>query len=171
MGDDYVDNGEPTGPNRREFIRRGAILLGVGAWAAPLVQVVRQHGRGGGDGENAPDVIGVQQVVAECTTCPAACGEFVVCSEADPLGCVCVPSPDPYPIAACICAEVVFCDEAQPCTTAEDCPEGQPCLQGCCPFPICLPPCPEPNPVVAPESQEIQARRVGDRLTFTGTRA
>ncbi len=168
MGDDYVDDSEPGATSRREFIRRGALLLGVGAWAVPLVQVVRQHGhRGGGDGASAPDVIGVQQVVAECTTCPAGCGESIFCSELAPLGCVCVPSPDPYPIAACMCAEVVFCDEAQPCTTAEDCPEGQPCLQGCCPFPICLPPCPEAAPIVASASEGIQARSAGPRPTFS----
>ncbi|HEX2046723.1 MAG TPA: hypothetical protein VHF27_03105 [Acidimicrobiales bacterium] len=169
MGDDYVDDGEPTGPSRREFIRRGALLLGVGAWAAPLVQVVAQRGhREGGDGDSAPDVIGVQQVVdPTCATCPAGCAEVVFCGEPDPLGCVCVPSPDPYPMAACMCAAVLFCDEAQQCTTAADCPPGQPCLQGCCPFPICLPPCEEPAPIVGPAPEGIQARSTSPRPTFT----
>ncbi len=172
MGDDYIDANEQAGPNRREFIRRGALLLGVGAWAAPLVQVVRQQGhRGGGDGTSAPEVIGVQQVVAECTTCPTECGPVPVCGTAGVLECVCVPSPDPYPMAACICAVAVFCDEAQPCTTAEDCPEGQPCLQGCCPFTICLPPCEEPAPIVGPESQGLQASGASEfeRTQASGT--
>ena len=172
MGDDYVEDSEPSGTSRREFIRRGALVLGVGAWAAPLVQVVRQQGhREGGDGASAPDVIGVQQAIAECNTCPAGCGQLLFCREPNPLGCVCVPSPDPYPIAACICAAVVFCDETRRCTTAEDCPDGQPCLQGCCPFPICLPPCEEPAPVAAAQAEGTQEGTAGKRLTFTGNLA
>jgi hypothetical protein len=165
VGDDYVDDGEPTGPSRREVIRRGAILLGVGAWAAPLVHVVRQHGdREGGDGARAPEVIGVQQVVdPTCATCPTECEDFVFCAEGV-LECVCVPSPDPYPMAACVCSAVLFCDDATECTTAEDCPPGQPCLQGCCPTAICLPPCEEPAPILGLESDGFQARSTGDRL-------
>ena len=166
MGDGYIDEGQWQEPSRRELIRRGAILLGVGAWAAPLVQVVRQRGHGdGGDGAAAPEVIGVQQVTGECATCTPSCGSVTECGSSGIFICFCAPSASVYPMAACICASDVFCDEATPCSAG--CPEGWACAQGCCPEPVCLPPCP-PGEVLARSAPPTPGS--GSRLTASGRR-
>jgi hypothetical protein len=167
VGKGYIEDDAP-GPSRRELIRRGAILLGVGAWAAPLVQVVRQRGHGGGgDGGSAPEVIGVRQVTSECLTCAAVtCGDFIICGTSGVFDCVCVPSTDVYPMAACVCGEAGFCEDLTPCS--EGCPPGYGCAQGCCDVPVCLPPCPTEEAFAsfaAPETQEGAGR-----LTVTGKR-
>ncbi|MDQ4070651.1 MAG: hypothetical protein M3203_14440 [Actinomycetota bacterium] len=170
MGNDYADDGDRPGPSRREVIRRGALLLGVGAWAAPLVQVVRQHRHGGaGDPAPEPEVIGVQQVTEPCTTCPEACPP-ILCGQSGVLACLCAPPADAYPPGDCICVEEVFCLEATPCR--EGCPDGWGCIQGCCDEPVCAPPCPVVAPIVAPEGLQVQAsptsELTGRGLTLLG---
>ena len=182
MGNDYIDDGEQPAPNRRELIRRGAILLGVGVWGVPLVQAVRQHGHGGGgDGTKAPEEIGVLQVVADCPTCVVACGDVAICGSSGIFDCICAPSAAAYPLTPCLCAVAGICEALTPCSAG--CPDGFACAQGCCPEPVCLEPCPAPPPaaLAANGPQALAADGPaststskdgggGDRLTVSGKR-
>jgi hypothetical protein len=159
---DCVEDGTPEGPSRRDFIRRGALALGLTAWAAPLVQMARAHGHRTPQPGPAPEQIGVQAITASCTTCVVECGSVTECGTNGAFVCFCAPVPG-YPLANCICASEVFCDEAIPCTAG--CPPGWACVQGCCDVPVCLPPCPDgPAPLAAREGT------TGTRLTVTGRR-
>lgn len=164
MEQDYVDDGRGEPATRREFIRRGALVLGMTAWAAPVVQMVRSRGGGSPSPGPAPEEIGVQQITAACTTCEVGCGSVTECGTAGIFVCFCAPSATTYPISECVCATEVICEDAIPCS--DGCPPGWACAQGCCDVPVCLPPCPdEPAPLAA-----AGARSSGSRLTVTGRR-
>jgi len=162
---DLEDVGDAL-PNRREFIRRGAIALGLTAWTVPLVQMVRTHGHGS-TAAPSPEEIGVQAITATCTTCVVACESITECGTNGIFICFCAPSADAYPIAGCICASEVICDDAIPCSAG--CPPGFACAQGCCDVPVCLPPCPADGlqPFAAASAAEASS---GNRLTVTGRR-
>jgi hypothetical protein len=167
VANDDIHDAETPGSSRREFIRRGALLLGIGAWAAPVVQVVRQHRHdGAGDGATAPEEIGVQVITADCPTCVDVCEGVTICGSSGVFDCICAPSADVYPLAACLCAEAGFCEALTPCSAG--CPPGFACIQGCCPEPVCLPPCPADAPfaaLAAPDAEEGAGR-----LTVSGKR-
>ena len=171
MDENGIEDGGRAAPNRREFIRRGVIALGLGAWGVPLVQVVRSRHGGSPKVDGGPEEIGVQVVTEACTTCVVVCEEPIICGSDFFFDCICAPSADPYPLADCVCATAIFCDDAIPCS--EGCPEGWACAQGCCDEPVCLPPCPvgEPDPI-APFSAENRAATPsgGGRLTVSGKR-
>lgn len=170
MDQDALEEGGRKAASRREFIRRGALALGLTAWGVPLVQVVRgSHHGGSQDIGTGPEEIGVQQVTAACTTCAVECESVTQCGTDGIFICFCAPSADVYPIAPCVCASEVFCGDATPCTGG--CPPGWACVQGCCDFPVCLPPCPEGAPLFAQEGATEQGQARGDgRLTVAGRR-
>ena len=162
---EYIDDDGSEHSNRREFIRRGAIALGVTAWTVPLVQMVRTHSHGSTPAPS-PEQIGVQQITASCTTCVVECGNSTVCGSNGIFACICAPGPA-YPLSACGCFSDVFCDEATPCTAG--CPPGYACAQGCCSVPVCIPPCPDPPPTAFAAARAAQSS-AGNRLTVTGKR-
>jgi hypothetical protein len=167
---DYLEDGDNALPSRREFIRRGAIALGLTAWTVPLVQMARTHGHRPAP-TPSPEEIGVQQITASCTTCVVACESITECGTNGILICFCAPSADVYPIAGCLCASEVFCDDATPCSAG--CPPGWACAQGCCDVPVCLPPCPADPQLAfaaATASSEASEAPSGKRLTVTGRR-
>ena len=169
MKRDYVEDGEHQLPNRREFIRRGAIALGLTTWTVPVIQMVRTHGHGSAPAPS-PEEIGVQQITASCTTCVVECGNSTLCGTNGIFDCFCAPSADVYPLAGCVCASDVFCDNAIPCT--DGCPPGYACAQGCCLVPVCLPPCDPPAPLAQARLAPASATNAssGTRLTVTGKR-
>ena len=161
-----IEDGKRQAPSRREFIRRGAIALGLGAWGVPLIQVVRTRDGGGSQKiDTGPEEIGVQVVTAACTTCPDVCAGVAICGSEGIFDCVCAPSADPYPIGACVCVVAGFCEDLTPCSAG--CPPGYGCVQGCCPEPVCLPPCPDG----APPALRTAPPADGGRLTVSGKRA
>ena len=172
MEETGIEHGGQGAPSRREIIRRGAIALGLGAWGVPLVQAVRNRGHGGSQKvDTGPEEIGVQVVTAACTTCvDVGCGGFTICGSEGVFDCICAPSADAYPIAACVCGLAGFCEDLTPCSAG--CPPGYGCIQGCCPEPVCLPPCPDGVASLNVQSQ-VEGLPEGDppkkRLTVSGT--
>jgi hypothetical protein len=167
---DYIEDGGSAQPNRREFIRRGALALGLTAWTVPLVQMVRTHSHGS-TATPSPEQIGVQAITASCTTCVVACESITQCGTNGVFICFCAPVPG-YPMATCACSSEVICEDAILCS--DGCPPGWACAQGCCPHPVCLPPCPAdpPAPLLAgPQSfAAAQAADAPTGNTVTGKR-
>lgn len=161
---DYVGDDDTGRPNRREFIRRSAIAVGLTAWTVPLVQMVRTHSHGNTPAPS-PEQMGVRAITAACTSCTPECESVAECGTNGLFVCFCVPVPG-YPLATCLCASEVVCEDAIPCS--DGCPPGWACFQGCCDFPVCLPPCPDEQALLA-AAQAAEAPS-GRRLTVTGRR-
>ncbi len=147
MADEQFGTEEREQLSRRQVIRRGMVVAGLGAWSAPIIGVALRHARGeGSDSENNTEVVPAQRGQTSscggmgsgdpCLPERTVCGTYIA-----PGGlfreCVCL---NDAVTGECGC----YSRPIEDCTT-RPCPTGSTCVRARSPsgeiFGTCFRPC------------------------------